>query len=61
VFTLDKIAEFYYFNSEALWFIYLTDFQSIEFYLISLTSSYNNLEKKMDVKKLTTLSRLKHY
>lgn len=57
MFVSDQVAKFHHLNSTASQFIYLANFQSINFQPVSLTLSYSNLKEKIDIKRFTALSK----
>ena len=53
VFILDRVVDFYKMNSEAPWFIYTVKFLAIKFDSITAALKHNNLEERVDVKRLS--------
>jgi len=59
MFTSNQVAEFYCLNPAAPQFIYLVDFQSIKFQLVSLALSYSNLKREIFIREPAILPKFK--
>ena len=51
MFVLDRVAEFYWLNSRAPWFICAAEFSTIKFYLVTIALRHSNLGERVNVRR----------